>query len=74
MGISGMNGLSDQQELTTPRHWTTIRDWAKAARPRPAGVLVGQPRPRLPRRRRGLQLLGIAQADWEFTRITAQFG
>jgi GH18 family chitinase len=26
MGISGMNGLSDQQELTDPATWTQIRD------------------------------------------------
>lgn len=30
MGISGMNGLSDQQELTTVAAWTQIRDWAKS--------------------------------------------
>ena len=30
MGISGMNGLSDQQELTTTGTWTQIRDWARA--------------------------------------------
>ncbi|MFS1304607.1 cellulose binding domain-containing protein, partial [Streptosporangium longisporum] len=30
MGISGMNGLSDQQELTTVAAWTQIRDWARS--------------------------------------------
>src|SRR5690606_41376590 len=30
IGISGMNGLSDQQELTTPDTWTRIRDWAQS--------------------------------------------
>ena len=30
MGISGMNGLSDQQELTTTATWTQIRDYAKS--------------------------------------------
>ena len=29
-GISGMNGLSDLQETTTPAQWTEIRDWASA--------------------------------------------
>ena len=74
MGISGMNGLSDQQELTTPATWTQIRDWAKARglgrftywavnrdRPCPGGGVVSN-------------CSGIAQNTWEFTSITAQFG
>ncbi|SCE95113.1 Fibronectin type III domain-containing protein [Micromonospora coriariae] len=74
MGISGMNGLSDQQELTTPATWTQIRDWAKARalsrftfwavnrdRPCPGGGVVSN-------------CSGIAQSTWEFTSITAQFG
>jgi len=73
MGISGMNGLSDQQELTTPATWTAIRDWAKARglarlafwsvnrdRPCPGGGVVSN-------------CSGIAQGDLEFTRITAGF-
>ncbi|MFI7638264.1 carbohydrate-binding protein [Nonomuraea sp. NPDC049400] len=73
MGISGMNGLSDQQELTSPSTWTQIRDWAKARgltrlaywavnrdRPCPGGGVVSH-------------CSGISQADWEFTRITAGF-
>jgi Cellulose binding domain/Glycosyl hydrolases family 18/Fibronectin type III domain len=73
MGISGMNGLSDQQELTTPATWTSIRDWAKARglarlafwsvnrdRPCPGGGVVAH-------------CSGIAQGDLEFTRITAGF-
>ncbi|MEV0378809.1 carbohydrate-binding protein [Nonomuraea sp. NPDC050643] len=73
MGISGMNGLSDQQELTTPATWTQIRDWARARgltrfaywavnrdRPCPGGGVVSN-------------CSGIAQGDWEFTRITAGF-
>ncbi|MGW0809797.1 fibronectin type III domain-containing protein [Nonomuraea sp. NPDC002799] len=73
MGISGMNGLSDQQELTSPSTWTQIRDWANSHgltrlaywavnrdRPCPGGGVVSN-------------CSGIAQADWEFTRITAGF-
>ncbi|MFI7451521.1 carbohydrate-binding protein [Nonomuraea sp. NPDC049714] len=73
MGISGMNGLSDQQELTTPQTWTQIVNWAKDRglnrlaywgvnrdRPCPGGGVVSN-------------CSGIAQADWEFTRITAGF-
>ncbi|WP_268960272.1 carbohydrate-binding protein [Nonomuraea montanisoli] len=73
MGISGMNGLSDQQELTTPATWTQIRDWAKGKgltrlaywavnrdRPCPGGGVVSH-------------CSGISQSDWEFTRITAGF-
>ncbi|MEV1285619.1 cellulose binding domain-containing protein [Micromonospora sp. NPDC049679] len=73
MGISGMNGLSDQQELTSPATWTQIRDWAKARslarftfwavnrdRPCPGGGVVSD-------------CSGIAQNTWEFTSITARF-
>jgi chitodextrinase len=73
MGISGMNGLSDQQELTSPATWTQIRDWANSHgltrlaywavnrdRPCPGGGVVSN-------------CSGIAQADWEFTRTTAGF-
>ncbi|MFI7601070.1 chitinase [Actinoplanes sp. NPDC049681] len=73
MGISGMNGLSDQQELTSPQTWTQIRDYAKSKgfarftfwavnrdRPCPGGGVVSN-------------CSGIAQSDWEFTRISAGF-
>ncbi|MEU2610333.1 cellulose binding domain-containing protein [Micromonospora sp. NPDC007271] len=73
MGISGMNGLSDQQELTSPATWTQIRDWAKARglarftfwsvnrdRPCPGGGVVSN-------------CSGIAQNTWEFTSITARY-
>ncbi|MBO4209191.1 cellulose binding domain-containing protein [Micromonospora echinofusca] len=74
MGLSGMNGLSDQQELTSPATWTRIRDWAEARslgrftfwsvnrdRPCPGGGVVSN-------------CSGIAQNTWEFTSITAQYG
>jgi chitinase len=73
MGISGMNGLSDQQELTTPQTWTRIRDYAKEKglarftywavnrdRACPGGGVVSH-------------CSGIDQQEWEFTRITAGF-
>ncbi|MEV4167327.1 fibronectin type III domain-containing protein [Nonomuraea dietziae] len=73
MGISGMNGLSDQQELTTPATWAQITDWARSKgltrlaywavnrdRPCPGGGVVSH-------------CSGIAQTEWEFTRITAGF-
>ena len=73
MGISGMNGLSDQQEMTTVATWTQIRDWAKSRglarlafwsvnrdRPCPGGGVVSN-------------CSGIAQNNWDFTRITAGF-
>jgi len=73
MGISGMNGLSDQQEVTTPATWTQIRDYAKSknlarftfwAVNRDRGCAGG-----------GVvsNCSGIAQPDWEFTRISAGF-
>jgi len=73
MGISGMNGLSDQQELTSTDTWTRIRDYAKNnnfarftfwAVNRDRGCAGG-----------GVvsDCSGIAQADWAFTRISAGF-
>ena len=73
MGISGMNGLSDQQELTTTDTWTRIRDYARNngfarftfwAVNRDRGCAGG-----------GVvsNCSGIAQADWAFTKISAGF-
>jgi len=73
MGISGMNGLSDQQELTTVAIWTQIRDYAKSkgfarftfwAVNRDRGCAGG-----------GVvsTCSGIAQGDWDFTRVSAGF-
>jgi hypothetical protein len=73
IGISGMNGLSDQQELTSPATWTSIRDWANSHhiarlafwsvnrdRPCPGGGVVSN-------------CSGISQSNWQFTSITAGF-
>ncbi|MEU4193052.1 cellulose binding domain-containing protein [Kribbella sp. NPDC026611] len=72
-GISGMNGLSDQQELTTTATWQNITNWAKSnGLGRLAFWSVN--------RDRGCagggvvsNCSGIAQGDWDFTRITAGF-
>jgi hypothetical protein len=73
MGISGMNGLSDQQEMTSTAAWTDIRNWAATRhlarftfwavnrdRPCPGG---------------GVQSTcsGISQSNWQFTSITAGY-
>ncbi|MFF5026441.1 carbohydrate binding domain-containing protein [Streptomyces collinus] len=73
IGISGMNGLSDQQETTTPAIWTQIRDWSNAHhiarlafwsvnrdRPCAGGGVVSN-------------CSGIGQNNWQFTSITAGF-
>lgn len=73
IGISGMNGLSDQQELTSPTTWTQIRDWSNSHhiarlaywavnrdRPCPGGGVVSN-------------CSGISQNTWQFTSITAGF-
>ncbi|GAA2624520.1 cellulose binding domain-containing protein [Dactylosporangium fulvum] len=73
MGISGMNGLSDQQELTSVAYWQQIRDYAQTNhlarlafwsvnrdRPCPGGGVVSN-------------CSGIAQNNWQFTQITASF-
>jgi chitinase len=73
MGISGMNGLSDNNETTTVANWTTIRNWANdnhiarlafwsVNRDRPcAGGGVAE------------NCSGISQSNWQFTGITAGF-
>ncbi|WP_371668160.1 carbohydrate binding domain-containing protein [Streptomyces sp. NBC_00289] len=73
IGISGMNGLSDQQENTTPAIWTQIRDWSNSHhiarlafwsvnrdRPCAGGGVVSN-------------CSGINQSNWQFTSITAGF-
>ncbi|MFD0887327.1 fibronectin type III domain-containing protein [Streptosporangium algeriense] len=65
MGISGMNGKSDQGETTSPAQWTQIRDWAKAkGLTRLSFWAVNRDR---------VNGGGVPQAEWEFTRITAGF-
>ncbi|MGW4026496.1 carbohydrate binding domain-containing protein [Streptomyces sp. NPDC005009] len=57
IGISGMNNSSDTGEITTPRIWTQIRDWANSHHiGRLAFWSVNRDRP-----------------NWEFTSITAGF-
>jgi hypothetical protein len=73
VGISGMNGLSDQQEMTSVDTWTAIRDWASAnGLGRFAFWAVNRDRPCAGG---GVQsnCSGIDQPEWEFTRITAGF-
>ncbi|MFE4963514.1 carbohydrate binding domain-containing protein [Streptomyces sp. NPDC056660] len=73
IGISGMNGLSDQQETTTPAIWTQIKDWGNShhiarlafwAVNRDRGCAGG-----------GVvsNCSGISQSNWQFTSITAGF-
>ncbi|GAA1894341.1 cellulose binding domain-containing protein [Actinomadura bangladeshensis] len=73
MGISGMNGLSDQQELTSTQTWTQIRDWAKSkGLARLAFWSVNRDRPCAGG---GVtsNCSGIDQQPWQFTKITAGF-
>lgn len=64
MGISGMNGRSDQGEITTTAIWTQIRDWAKShGLSRLTFWSVNRDRPGS----------GTDQDPWEFTTITAGF-
>ncbi|MET7456105.1 carbohydrate binding domain-containing protein [Streptomyces sp. NPDC005574] len=73
IGISGMNGLSDQQENTTPAIWTQIRDWSNSHHiARLAYWAVNRDRPCA-----GGGVVsncsGINQNTWQFTSITAGF-
>ncbi|WP_410655135.1 cellulose binding domain-containing protein [Amycolatopsis sp. lyj-112] len=73
LGISGMNGLSDQQELTSLDTWTRITNWSKSNK-------IGRLAFWAVNRDRGCpgggvvsHCSGIAQNDWDFTRVTAGF-
>ncbi len=73
MGISGMNGLSDQQELTSVATWTQIRDWALSkGLTRLAFWSVNRDRP-CPGGGVAENCSGISQQNWEFTKVTAGF-
>ncbi|WP_435613011.1 carbohydrate binding domain-containing protein [Streptomyces sp. bgisy159] len=73
IGISGMNGLSDQQENTTPQIWTQIRDWANSRHiARLAFWSVNRDRP-CPGGGVTSNCSGISQSTWQFTSITAGF-
>ncbi|MCH0570203.1 carbohydrate binding domain-containing protein [Streptomyces sp. MUM 136J] len=73
IGISGMNGLSDQRENTTPTIWTRIRDWADGHHiARLAFWSVNRDRP-CPGGGVTSNCSGISQSDWQFTSITAGF-
>ncbi|MFI8961612.1 carbohydrate binding domain-containing protein [Streptomyces sp. NPDC053493] len=73
VGISGMNGLSDQQETTSPATWTQIRDWANSNHiARLAFWSVNRDRP-CPGGGVAENCSGISQTEWQFTKITAGF-
>ncbi|MFD4952941.1 carbohydrate binding domain-containing protein [Streptomyces sp. NPDC058451] len=73
IGISGMNGLSDQQENTTTAIWTQIRDWANNHHiARLAFWSVNRDRP-CPGGGVAENCSGISQNNWQFTSITAGF-
>ncbi|MFJ3247061.1 carbohydrate binding domain-containing protein [Streptomyces sp. NPDC086782] len=73
IGISGMNGLSDQQENTTTAIWTQIRDWANSHHiARLAFWSVNRDRP-CPGGGVAENCSGISQNNWQFTSITAGF-
>ena len=72
MGISGMNGLSDQGEVTTTAAWTQIRDYARDnGLTRLAFWSVNRDR----QCAGGLTdtCSGVSQQPFEFTRITGGF-
>ena len=72
-GISGMNGLSDQSELTSQTTWTQIRDFA-AQNHLARLAFWGVNRDRgCPGQAVNSSCSSIAQNDWDFTRITAGF-
>lgn len=73
MGISGMNGLSDQRETTSPSTWTQIRNWAQTRHlARLAFWAVNRDRP-CPNGGVVSNCSGISQSTWQFTSITAAY-
>jgi hypothetical protein len=73
VGISGMNGYSDQSEITTTAIWTNIRNWANTNHiARLAFWSVNRDRG-CPGGGVQQACSGISQSDWAFTQITAGF-
>jgi hypothetical protein len=73
LGISGMNGLSDQSELTSPDTWTQIRNFA-ASNHLARLAFWGVNRDRgCPGQAVNSSCSSISQSDWQFTAITAGF-
>ncbi|MEO3784063.1 chitinase [Actinocorallia sp. B10E7] len=72
MGISGMNGHSDEKEVTTLASWKAIRDWSSShGLGRLAFWSVNRDRPCPGDVRTNCS--GVPQDPWQFTRITAGF-
>ncbi|MFI5844492.1 chitinase [Catenuloplanes sp. NPDC051500] len=73
MGISGMNGLSDQREVTSVETWARIRDYAKNNNlARFTFWAVNRDRG-CPDGGVASDCSGIAQSDWAFTKVSAGF-
>ncbi|WP_425266111.1 cellulose binding domain-containing protein [Amycolatopsis regifaucium] len=73
LGISGMNGLSDQRELTSLDTWTRITNWAKTNKIARLAFWSTNRDRGCPNGGVAENCSGIAQNDWDFTRITAGF-
>ena len=72
MGISGMNGRSDEKEVTTLASWKAIRDWSSSkGMGRLAFWSLNRDRP-CPGNVR-TTCSGVSQDPWQFARITAGF-
>ncbi|GAB2830466.1 hypothetical protein GCM10022221_31480 [Actinocorallia aurea] len=73
-GISGMGGITDDKEVTTPATWTRIRDWASQ---RGLGRLsfwsLNRDRPCAKGGDPVTNCSGTGQQPWQFTKITAGF-
>jgi hypothetical protein len=73
LSSAALNGLSDQQEVTTTTTWTQIRDWANSkGLNRLAFWSVTRDRP-CPGGGVSESRSGVSQNNWDFTRITAGF-
>ncbi|WP_037304526.1 cellulose binding domain-containing protein [Amycolatopsis orientalis] len=73
LGISGMNGLSDQRELTSLDTWTRITNWSKTNKIARLAFWSTNRDRGCPNGGVAENCSGIAQNDWDFTRITAGF-
>ncbi|MFJ8916685.1 cellulose binding domain-containing protein [Amycolatopsis sp. NPDC102389] len=73
LGISGMNGLSDQRELTSLDTWTRITNWSKTNKIARLAFWSANRDRGCPNGGVAENCSGIAQNDWDFTRITAGF-
>ncbi len=73
IGISGMNGKSDNGETTSTANWTAIRDWAKSNGLARLSFWSANRDRQCASGGQTDSCSGVSQSSWAFTKITAGF-